>query len=55
MKKQNLPQKICPVCERPFSWRKKWKKIWEEVKYCSRKCRGNRNKNKKICNSSALP
>ncbi|MBO1531854.1 DUF2256 domain-containing protein [Psychrobacter sp. F1192] len=22
-KKQNLPQKICPVCQRPFTWRKK--------------------------------
>ncbi|MDG1326906.1 MAG: DUF2256 domain-containing protein, partial [Flavobacteriaceae bacterium] len=25
MNKKNLPQKICPVCDRPFSWRKKWK------------------------------
>ncbi|MEM9279556.1 MAG: DUF2256 domain-containing protein, partial [Pseudomonadota bacterium] len=23
-KKSNLPQKICPVCGLPFSWRKKW-------------------------------
>ena len=40
MNKKNLPQKICPVCDRPFSWRKKWKKDWEEVKYCSEKCKG---------------
>ncbi|MCA1757850.1 MAG: DUF2256 domain-containing protein [Bacteroidales bacterium] len=37
--KQNLPAKICPVCERPFLWRKKWEKVWDEVKYCSDKCR----------------
>ncbi|WP_372882216.1 DUF2256 domain-containing protein [Psychromonas sp.] len=36
MKKCNLPSKVCPVCRRPFSWRKKWKKVWDEVKYCSR-------------------
>jgi hypothetical protein len=22
--KANLPQKLCPVCQRPFTWRKKW-------------------------------
>jgi len=42
MKKANLPQKICLICQRPFSWRKKWKKDWEEVKYCSEKCRRNK-------------
>ncbi|MDZ4683409.1 MAG: DUF2256 domain-containing protein [Saprospiraceae bacterium] len=42
IKKQNLPQKICPACQRPFSWRKKWEKNWEQVKYCSERCRGNR-------------
>ncbi|WP_084625954.1 DUF2256 domain-containing protein [Flavobacterium soli] len=39
VKKQNLPSKICLVCNRPFSWRKKWEKVWEDVKYCSDKCR----------------
>jgi len=39
VKKSHLPQKICPVCDRPFSWRKKWEKVWEEVKYCSDRCR----------------
>nr|WP_298994118.1 DUF2256 domain-containing protein [uncultured Polaribacter sp.] len=42
MKKQHLPQKICPVCNRPFTWRKKWKKNWENVKYCSKKCSSNK-------------
>ena len=40
MKKSNLPQKICPVCNRPFSWRKKWEAEWENVVYCSKRCRG---------------
>ncbi|MFO0373705.1 MAG: DUF2256 domain-containing protein [Alphaproteobacteria bacterium] len=39
--KQFLPKKICPVCLRPFSWRLKWKKNWETVKYCSQKCKRN--------------
>ncbi|WP_145299506.1 DUF2256 domain-containing protein [Planctopirus ephydatiae] len=38
-KKPNLPTKICPVCNRPFSWRKKWAKVWEQVRYCSDGCR----------------
>ncbi|HMS70028.1 MAG TPA: DUF2256 domain-containing protein [Saprospiraceae bacterium] len=41
VKKENLPTKICLVCKRPFTWRKKWEKNWQEVKYCSHKCRGN--------------
>lgn len=42
----DLPSKICEVCGLPFNWRKKWKKNWEEVKYCSEKCRRNKNVNK---------
>ncbi|WP_422320317.1 DUF2256 domain-containing protein [Prosthecobacter sp.] len=39
MKKQDLPTKPCLVCGRPFTWRKKWEKVWEEVKFCSERCR----------------
>ncbi|WP_435230995.1 DUF2256 domain-containing protein [Pseudopelagicola sp. nBUS_20] len=42
MKKSDLPQKICLVCQRPFSWRKKWERVWDDVKYCSTKCRSQR-------------
>ena len=42
-KKPNLPSKVCPVCQRPFNWRKKWEKVWEDVKYCSEKCRRNKS------------
>ncbi|NND78247.1 MAG: DUF2256 domain-containing protein [Flavobacteriales bacterium] len=39
MRKVDLPSRICPVCDRPFSWRKKWELNWENVKYCSKRCR----------------
>lgn len=42
IKKSDLPEKICPVCNRPFKWRKKWERDWEEVKYCSERCRRNK-------------
>jgi hypothetical protein len=44
VKKQHLPQKICLVCQRPFTWRKKWERNWDEVKYCSKACRNQRQK-----------
>ncbi|TXH95021.1 MAG: DUF2256 domain-containing protein [Rheinheimera sp.] len=37
--KLHLPEKICPVCQRPFQWRKKWQRDWATVKYCSERCR----------------
>ena len=36
---KNLPEKICVRCKKPFSWRKKWKLNWSDVKYCSKRCR----------------
>jgi hypothetical protein len=41
--KSNLPSKMCVTCGRPFEWRKKWERCWDEVKYCSDRCRGNRS------------
>ncbi|WP_299670797.1 DUF2256 domain-containing protein [uncultured Roseobacter sp.] len=40
-RKGDLPQKTCVVCGRPFTWRKKWDKVWAEVRYCSERCRRN--------------
>lgn len=37
--KSNLPQKACATCARPFTWRKKWARDWDQVKFCSDKCR----------------
>lgn len=39
-RKSDLPSKVCPVCDRPFTWRKKWARDWEAVIYCSDRCRG---------------
>jgi hypothetical protein len=44
--KSNLPTKICPVCQRPFTWRKKWEDCWDDVKYCSERCRRHRSQAK---------
>lgn len=40
--KANLPSKQCPVCLRPFSWRRKWARDWGSVRFCSERCRRNR-------------
>jgi hypothetical protein len=37
--KPNLPTKICLTCGRPFAWRKKWARDWDQVLYCSERCR----------------
>ncbi|PTU74010.1 DUF2256 domain-containing protein [Pseudomonas mangrovi] len=41
-RKADLAQKLCAVCGRPFSWRRKWARCWEQVRYCSQRCRGRR-------------
>ena len=38
-KKLTLPTKICAACQRPFAWRKKWERDWDQVRYCSDRCR----------------
>ncbi|MGI3211410.1 DUF2256 domain-containing protein [Roseovarius tibetensis] len=43
-KKADLPVKTCATCGRPMQWRRKWAKVWDEVRYCSARCRGNRPK-----------
>ena len=39
VKKENLPSKVCVQCKRPFTWRKKWERCWDEVKCCSKRCK----------------
>jgi len=41
--KQNLPTKICENCGQPMAWRKRWEKVWAEVKFCSERCRRHKN------------
>lgn len=38
-KKADLPSKSCAQCGLPFTWRKKWERDWDSVKYCSERCR----------------
>ncbi|MDC0071238.1 DUF2256 domain-containing protein [Rhodobiaceae bacterium] len=40
--KKNLDTKICSTCNKKFSWRKKWKFNWENVLYCSERCKRNK-------------
>lgn len=37
--KNGFAPRICERCGRPFEWRKKWVKDWENVRYCSERCR----------------
>jgi hypothetical protein len=43
-KKADLPTKTCAACGLRFVWRKKWARDWEDVRYCSDKCRAGRLK-----------
>ena len=39
VKKSELPIKTCAACVLPFTWRKKWARDWENVRFCSDRCR----------------
>ncbi|WP_343611931.1 DUF2256 domain-containing protein [Novosphingobium sp.] len=39
VRKGDLPTKLCAACNRPFAWRKKWARDWDQVRYCSDRCR----------------
>lgn len=41
-RKPHLPEKTCAACGRPFAWRKKWARDWEQVRFCSDACRSGR-------------
>ncbi|GIL78401.1 hypothetical protein Vretimale_17005 [Volvox reticuliferus] len=53
--KEHLPTKVCATCGLPFTWRKKWKDVWDEVRYCSERCRGNRGRKPTEPESSGIP
>jgi len=54
IKKENLPTKICVVCKRPFTWRKKWERVWDEVTTCSKSCNHKRRVEKQQQNRSNI-
>jgi hypothetical protein len=37
--KNGFAPKTCVACGLEFEWRKKWQRDWENVKYCSEKCK----------------
>ena len=39
MKKSELAKKNCKFCLRPFNWRKKWKRDWDNIFFCSKRCK----------------
>ena len=40
--------KTCEQCEKPMVWRKKWEKNWDEVRYCSDRCRSDAARARKL-------
>ena len=48
----NLPVKTCVVCDRPFTWRKKWERCWDEVTTCSKSCNAARKREKRAENGA---
>lgn len=40
--KAALPGKPCAACGRWMTWRRRWARTWNEVKYCSDACRKGR-------------
>jgi hypothetical protein len=34
-----LPEKPCSLCGRRITWRRKWSRDWDSVRYCSDRCR----------------
>ncbi len=43
-RKADLPSKLCASCGLPFTWRKKWERDWDNVKFCSDRCRMGKGK-----------
>lgn len=37
-----VPTKTCAACGRTITWRKKWERDWDNVKFCSDACRGHK-------------
>jgi len=34
-----IPDKMCQTCGRAIEWRKKWETCWDDIHYCSTRCR----------------
>ncbi|MCW2614732.1 MAG: hypothetical protein JWN08_1726 [Frankiales bacterium] len=38
----SLPEKPCERCGRTITWRKKWERDWDSVRFCSEACKRQR-------------
>ena len=47
--------KVCVVCNRPFTWRKKWERCWDEILTCSDKCKRQRKQQSRQQKSEGEP
>lgn len=45
--------KLCVVCNRPFTWRKKWERSWAQVTCCSKSCNAQRRQQLREAGASA--
>jgi hypothetical protein len=41
---RHVQSKVCVTCNRPFTWRKKWERCWDEVTTCSKRCNTERRR-----------
>ncbi|MGR3756707.1 MAG: DUF2256 domain-containing protein [Tranquillimonas sp.] len=39
LRRGELARRVCDGCGRPFTWRRVWSRVRNEVRYCSRRCR----------------
>lgn len=37
-----MPTRSCATCGRSFEWRRRWRRNWDQVRYCSDRCRNHR-------------
>ena len=48
---KHVRAKICAVCARQFTWRKKWERCWDEVTTCSKRCKAKKKQEDRRQNS----
>jgi len=53
VKKENLPNKICVICNQSFNWRKKWEKDWDQITTCSNRCNTERKDKQRKLNKES--
>ena len=49
---KRVEQKVCVVCERGFTWRKKWERSWDAITTCSKRCNSERRRLARVARKS---